>query len=90
MIHLTGTLTCPTPDDLKIVEAYLPDHTCLSRAEPGCLTFTVTATDDPLVWQLDETYVDQAAFDAHQTRNRASVWWQKSQGLVRDFKITES
>ena len=89
MIRLTGTLTCTTEDDLKIVEAYLPDHTRLSRAEPGCLSFTVTQSDDPLIWHLDETYTDQAAFEAHQTRNRTSLWWQKSQGLIRDFQITE-
>ena len=89
MIRLTGTLTCTTEDDLKIVEAYLPEHTRLSRAEPGCLSFTVTQSDDPLIWHLDETYTDQAAFEAHQTRNRASLWWQKSQGLIRDFQITE-
>lgn len=89
MIRLTGTLTCPTKDDLKIVETHLPEHTRLSREEPGCLTFTVIQTADPLVWQLDETYVDQAAFDAHQARNRASVWWAKSQFLIRDFKITQ-
>ena len=90
MIHLTGTLTCRTEDDLKIVETYLPDHSRLGRAEPGCLTFNVTQTADPLVWQLDETYVDQAAFDAHQTRNRASTWWAKSQNLLRDFQITKN
>ncbi len=88
MIHLTGTLTCATQDDLKIVETYLPDHIRLSRAEPGCLTFSVTQTANPLVWYIDETYVDQTAFDAHQTRNRASIWWQMSQTVVRDFKVT--
>ena len=30
MIHLTGTLTCRTEDDLKIVETYLPDHSRLA------------------------------------------------------------
>ena len=90
MIRLTGTLNCTTEDDLKIVEAYLPEHTRLSRAEPGCISFSVTQTANPLIWQLDETYTDQAAFEAHQTRNRASIWWQKSKGLVRDFQITEA
>lgn len=89
MIRLTGTLTGQTPDDLKIVEAYLPDHINLSRAEPGCISFDLIQTADRLVWQLDESYVDKAAFEAHQTRNRASIWWEMSQGLVRDFKITE-
>ena len=90
MITLTGTLTCPKPDDLKIVESYLPDHITLSRAEPGCLRFDAVQTTDPMVWQIDETYIDTAAFEAHQTRNRASIWWQKSQSIVRDFKITEA
>jgi quinol monooxygenase YgiN len=89
MIHLTGTLTCTSSDDLQIVETYLPDHIILSRAEPGCISFNVTQTADPLVWYLDETYVDQAAFEAHQARNRASEWWQKSQGLVRDFQLSQ-
>lgn len=89
MITLTGTLTCPTQDDLKIVEDYLPDHIALSRAEVGCVFFNVMHTSDPMVWQLDETYTDQAAFDAHQARNRASIWWAKSQNLLRDFKITD-
>ena len=90
MIRLTGTLNCTTEDDLKIVEAYLPEHTRLSRAEPGCLSFTVTQSDDPLIWHLYETYTDQAAFEAHQTRNRASLWWQKSQHIKRDFHLTET
>ena len=30
MIHLTGTLTCRTENDLKIVETYLPDHSVLA------------------------------------------------------------
>lgn len=90
MIRLTGTLTCPTPDDLVIVQTYLPDHIRLSRAEPGCISFTVTQSADPLIWLLDETYTDKAAFEAHQTRNRASVWWAQSQGLLRDFQLSDA
>ena len=89
MIRLTGTLTCPMPDDQIIAGTYLPDHISLSRAEPGCITFNAVQTADPAVWQIDESYRDQAAFDAHQTRNRASVWWRMSQSMVRDFRITE-
>ena len=51
MTRLTGTLTCPTPDDLMTIKTYLPDHITLSRA---------------------------------------SVWWQMSQTLSRDFKISKS
>ena len=90
MIRLTGTLTAKTPDELKVIETYLPDHIRLSRAEPGCLGFAVTQTADSMVWQLDESYVDSAAFQAHQARNRASLWWQMSQGLARNFQTSES
>lgn len=90
MITLSGTLTCKTPDDCRVIETYLPEHNRLSRAEPGCVTFDVVQTANPLIWHLDETYTDRAAFDAHQARNRGSVWWQMSQGLIRDFKITET
>lgn len=90
MITLTGTLTCPTTDDMTIIQTYLPDHIALSRAEPGCLSFNAVQTADPMVWQVDETYIDKSAFEAHQTRNRASIWWKKSQNIVRDFKITET
>lgn len=90
MIRLTGTVTCKTPDDRRVIETYIPDHIRLSRAEPGCLTFDVVQTADPMIWHLDETYTDQAAFDAHQTRNRASIWWQLSQNFVRDFKISKA
>lgn len=90
MITLSGTLTCPTPDDLTIIQTYLPDHIALSRAEPGCVTFTAVQSANPMVWQIDETYTDKKAFEAHQTRNRASIWWDKSQSIVRDFQITEN
>ena len=89
MIFRTGTLTCVTLADLAIVKAQLPNHIHLSRAEPGCLSFSVAQTANPLVWQLDESFVNQAAFDAHQTRTRASKWWQVSQHIIRDFQITQ-
>jgi quinol monooxygenase YgiN len=89
MIHLTGTLTCATERDLAILEVHLPNHIHFSRAEPGCISFSVSQTANPLVWQLDESFVNQAAFDAHQVRTRASKWWQVSQHIARDFQITQ-
>jgi quinol monooxygenase YgiN len=87
MIHVTGTLTCATADDADTVVRLLPDHIRLSRAEPGCRSFNVTRSTDPLVWVLDETFADQAAFDAHQTRTRASVWFAATAHLARDFRV---
>ena len=87
MIRLTGTLTCATPDDLALVTQHLPAHIAASRAEPGCLAFNVSQSGNPMVWQLDETFTDQAAFEAHQSRTRASLWFAASRHLARDFKI---
>lgn len=90
MTTLTGTLTCQTEADLALVKTYLPEHIRLSRAEPGCLKFEVTQSEDPMVWHLDEAFKDAAAFEAHQTRTKASIWAEKSAGLARDFKRVDS
>lgn len=90
MIRVTGTLTCAMAADAALVRQYLPEHTRLSREEPGCLTFRVEPTDDPLVWRLDETFADRAAFDAHQARTRASAWFRETAELRRDFHIEEA
>ena len=86
-IRLTGTLTCTTQAEADIVHRNLPEHIRLSRAEPGCLTFDVLPTENPMVWRLDETFVDAAAFAAHQARTRNSVWGTASQSLLRDFRM---
>ncbi|MFB9150516.1 putative quinol monooxygenase [Roseovarius ramblicola] len=87
VIRLTGTLTCAR-DDAHAVRAALPDHIRLSRAEPGCLSFDVTETA-PGVFTVAERFADRAAFDAHQTRTRASAWWQATGHMARDFTLTE-
>lgn len=89
MIKVTGTLTCSTAADADLVRAHLPEHIRLSRTEPGCLTFNVEPTDDPLVWRLDESFVDKAAFKAHGDRMRASAWFTATAGLARDFKVQD-
>jgi quinol monooxygenase YgiN len=89
MIRVTGTLTCSTPKEAEFVRRFLPDHIRLSRAEPGCLTFNVNPTSDPLVWRLDESFTDRPAFEAHQARTRASAWFAATAHLARDFKITD-
>ena len=90
MIRVTGQLICATPQDAAIVTALLPEHIRLSRAEPGCLTFNVDPTDDPLVWQLDESFADKAAFKAHGDRMRSSAWFTATAGLARNFQVRET
>lgn len=90
MIRVTGSLTCATAEEAAVVRRLLPDHIRLSRAEPGCLSFDVTPTDNPQVWRLDESFVDRAAFEAHQHRTKASDWFKATAALERDFQIDEA
>ena len=85
MIALTGQLICADTDDVEMVQRLLPNHIRLSRAEPGCLSFNVVQTADPLIWQLDESFRDRAAFEMHQVRTQASPWFKATSHLKRDF-----
>lgn len=68
------------------MRTFLPEHVRLSRAEPGCLGFAVVQTADPMTWQVNERFVDQPAFDAHQTRTRASPWFGATRHIQRRFR----
>lgn len=83
-VTLTGRLICANDSEAALVRAHLPEHLRLTRAEPGCLRFDVTPID-PLTWQVDEEFTDRAAFDAHQTRTRASEWFRQTATIRRDF-----
>lgn len=86
MITLTGQLVCADAADLAIVRDHLPLHTELTRAEPGCISFAVEPTTDPLVWQVDERFADAAAFEAHQARVKASAWGRATAGIARRYE----
>ncbi|KMK66888.1 putative quinol monooxygenase [Puniceibacterium sp. IMCC21224] len=86
-IYLTGTLTCPD-EDIAVVRAALPDHIRLTRAEPGCLSFDIIETV-PGTYKVDEIFANRAAFEAHQTRTRASDWYRITGQMARDFAVTE-
>ncbi|SDX40595.1 putative quinol monooxygenase [Roseicitreum antarcticum] len=89
MITLTGKLICATEAEAELVRAHLPEHIRLTNAEPGCIAFTAVPGEDPLVWQVDEAFEDRAAFEAHQTRTKASDWARETAGIQRDFKLSE-
>lgn len=89
MIRLKGHLICLSEDEAKTVHLHLPDHIRMSRAEPGCLSFDVTQTDDPLIWDVQESFRTRDDFDAHQTRTRASPWFEATRHILRDFRIEE-
>lgn len=88
-IRLTGHIDVPA-DRLTAVTEALPTHIALTRAEPGCLSFEVTA--DPAIkgrFNVAELFVDRAAFDAHQTRAKASYWATITDGIPRHYEIEE-
>lgn len=86
-IVINGTIIC-TPDDIDMVVERVAEHVRLTRLEPGCIMFNITQSDDdPCVFNVSERFVDQAAFDTHSTRTRASVWWEKSKHIPRDMNI---
>jgi len=89
MIRLRGHLICQTPADRAAVLAHLQGHIALTRAEPGCLSFDIAPTDDPLTFEVIEAFRDRAAFDAHQARTRASDWFAATRHILRDFRIEE-
>ena len=88
IVRLTGLLQCADAAEAASVRAHLPEHVRLTRVEPGCLSFQITPTPDPLIWQVDEAFADRAAFEAHQARTRASAWGQATAAIRRDFQIS--
>ena len=85
-IALSGHIYCADAQQLKIVLDHLPEHVALSRAEPGCLYFAIDQTVDPMIWQIEELFADQAALDAHNARMATSTWPQVSKALKREIQ----
>ncbi len=87
--HLSGELICTTKDEAARVAQHLGEHIRLTRAEPGCLSFTVEPTADPLVWAIAESFTDATAFAAHQVRAAASLWARETAGIRRVYRTWE-
>lgn len=84
-VILTGTLFAGVKAGL--VRAALPARIALTRAKPGCLRFNVTEGPDGC-FSVDEYFADDAAFQAHQARTKASDWWRITGHMQRDFRVT--
>ena len=85
LVRLTGRLICADTAQMLLALDLLTEHVALSRAEPGNLRFDLAQGEDPLVWDLDELYADDDAFQAHRARLQDSRWGRESQGIERDF-----
>ncbi len=89
MMRLRGQLICVDEAEATVVRRHAPAHIAASRAEPGCLLFDLTPTDNPLVWEVMESFRTRADFDAHQTRTRASDWFAATRTIMRDYLVEE-
>lgn len=89
-IVINGAIIC-TPDDIDMVVERVREHIRLTRLEAGCVKFDITqSNDDPCVFNVSERFIDQAAFDTHAARTKASIWWEKTKHIPRDMVfITE-
>ena len=86
-VLLNGHVDVPA-DRWDEVRAALEDHIRLTRKEPGCIMFNVTPCREvELRLLVDEIFENQQAFDAHQTRTKASPWAEITAGLPRDYSI---
>ena len=86
-VHLSGQLVCRDQDQAAVVTEHLSDHVARTRAEHGCLSFSVMSTDDPMVWQVDECFQDSSALKAHQDRVAGSDWGRATAGIERRYAI---
>lgn len=89
MIKLSGQLKCEDLQQATLVERYIGEHRRLTREEPGCLSFNVIATVDPLIWNVDELFSSKETFEAHQRRTKNSAWGIETRHIAREYQITE-
>lgn len=86
-IRLSGRLVCTTDAEARVVALHLREHIERTVAEPGCVSFSVTPTDDPWVWSVEERFEDQRAFALHQDRVTSSAWGRATAGIERHYRI---
>ncbi|WP_285188192.1 VOC family protein [Rhodococcus sp. MEB041] len=86
-VHLSGQLVCRDDAELAVVSECLPRHVELTRAEPGCVSFDVHQSGDPLVWLVDEYFTDDDAFARHQDRVSSSEWGRRTAGIERRYVV---
>ena len=88
-VILKGFILVPA-EDLDSVRHELPAHISLTRAEPGCVTFEVTESDQQSHrFDVYEEFIDREAFDRHQMRVAESDWGKITKNVSRHYQILE-
>jgi len=76
--------------DLEVVKSELSLHTRLTKQETGCLLFSVTVDkNNPNKFDVYEEFVNQAAFDIHQSRVKSSNWGKVTRKVQRHYQISQ-
>jgi quinol monooxygenase YgiN len=88
-MRLSGQLVCATEEESRRVREHLPEHTRLTRAEPGCVAFEVAPTESPLTWSVEERFESRDDFDDHQQRVQSSEWGRATAGIERRYVVDE-
>ncbi len=88
-VSLHGWISLPR-EELSRLRPLLDEHVRLTRAEPGCLAFSVMPDPgEPTRLDVAERFRDRAALDAHRARTAASAWGAATRHLVRHYRIEE-
>ena len=87
-VFLTGLLICQSDGEAAIVAEFLPRHLELTRAEPGCISFEVSPSGDPLVWDVAECFQNADSFELHQARVKTSEWGRATAGIKRSYAVS--
>ncbi len=76
--------------DLEVVKSELLIHTKLTEQETGCLLFSVTVDkNNPNKFDVYEEFVNQAAFDIHQSRVKSSNWGKVTHRVQRHYQVSQ-
>ena len=87
-VILQGFIVVPS-SDLDAVKSELIIHKNLTLKEAGCLTFTITLDEvNPHKFNVYEEFINQAAFDYHQSRVKSSKWGVVTKNVERHYKIS--
>ena len=88
-VILEGYIDVPSTDLAQVVQA-LPTHIALTREEPGCLVFNVEQShNNHGVFHVYEVFENQAMFESHQARVKASAWGALTEHVKRHYTITK-
>ncbi len=89
IFSISGFVDVP-PEDRAAFERALPKHSALTHAEPGCIRFDVTPVKSrPGRYKVDEAFIDEAAFKAHQDRTRKTEWFEITRNIERHYTVSQ-